>query len=75
MKNIILLTAAFFSLAFTRPAHSEDILILMSGYFAAVEHVQFVGNRIIVDGTGSGYSTLGSFTATHHSEIHIVTGQ
>ncbi len=58
------MTAMFLTVAFARPAAAEDKLVLFSGFLAAVETVQFVGDQIIEDGSGSGYSTLGSYRCT-----------
>lgn len=75
MKTILLLTATLLTLAFARPTASGQNLILFSGFVTATETAHVIGAKVIVDGSGSGYSTLGAFSATHHYEVSLVTGQ
>ena len=73
MKVIILITATFLMTAFGRPA-TADVLTLFSGYFVETSTARVVGDKIIIDGSGDGNSTLGTFTWTFHAEVDPATG-
>lgn len=75
MKTIILMTAMFLTMAFGRPASADVAFTLFSGFLSGVVTVQFVDDKQIVDGTGSGNSSLGTFTCTSHSEVNPSTGK
>lgn len=74
MKTIILMTALIMTTAFSRLA-SADVITLFSGYLSAVETTQFIDDKIVIDGTGNGNSTLGTFTYTYHFVVDPVTGK
>jgi hypothetical protein len=74
MKTISLVAAMFLTVAFARPA-AADKLTLFQGYIVADETAQFVGDKIIVDGNGSGNSTLGKFTIIYHFKVNPTTGR
>jgi hypothetical protein len=74
MKTIILMTAMFLSIALARPA-AAGRLTFFDGYLIGTEIGVPQGDVIVVDGSGSGYSSLGSFSWTKHSEISTVTGK
>ncbi len=73
MKTIILMTAMFLALAFAHPAAAGRIFYY--GYILADETGQFVGDKIIVNGTGEGTSSLGRFTVTYRAELDFVTNR
>ncbi len=72
MKTIILMTAMFLTMAFGRPA-AADKLTLFSGYIVSHETAQFVDGKVLIDGSGDGNSTLGTFTYTFHFDVNPVT--
>ena len=74
MKTFILMTALALTLAFIRPAKA-DVLTLFSGFVVWTETAQFIDDHIVIDGSGDGNSTLGTFTYTFHAEVDPVTGQ
>jgi hypothetical protein len=61
-------------MAFARPLAADE-LTLFQGYIVADETAQFVGDKIIVDGSGNGNSTLGTFTITYHFKVNPMTGR
>jgi hypothetical protein len=73
MKTIILVTAMFLTAAFAGPV-AADKLTLFSGYIVWVETAQFVDDKLLIDGSGDGNSTLGTFTYTFHFDVNLVTG-
>lgn len=73
MKKIILMTAMFLTMAFGRLA-TADVLTLFSGYIVWAETAQVVGDKVLIDGSGDGNSTLGTFTYTFHFDVNLVTG-
>ncbi len=73
MKTIILVTAMFLTVVFARPVSAQ--LTLFDGYTTAVETAQFIGDKVVIDGNGSGNSTLGTFSFTYHVELDPVFGR
>lgn len=63
----------FLTMAFGRPA-GADVLTLFSGYIVWTETAQFVDGKVLIDGSGDGNSTLGTFTYTFHFDVNPVTG-
>jgi len=74
MKIIILITAVFLTMAFGHPA-TAGRLTFFDGYLIGTEVGVPQGDVIVVDGSGTGYSSLGSFSWTKHSEVSPVTGK
>jgi hypothetical protein len=63
----------FLTAVLARPA-AADKLTLFSGYIVWTESAQFVGDKILIDGSGDGNSTLGKFTYTFHFDVNPTTG-
>jgi hypothetical protein len=76
MKTIILMTAMFLTVAFANPIAAADKLVLFQGFYSAVDTVQgVVGDKLILDGSGHGFSTLGKFDITFHFTVNTTTGK
>jgi hypothetical protein len=73
MKTLILTAVMFLTVALARPA-AADKLTLFSGYIVWTETAQFVGDKILIDGSGDGNSTRGKFSYTFHFDVNPVTG-
>lgn len=64
------MTMMLLTLAFTRPVAGQELqLTLFSGYLAGTETYQSGENNLIIDRSGSGNSTLGTFTITYHAAL------
>jgi hypothetical protein len=75
MKTIILMTAMLLTVAFARPA-AADKLVLFHGFFSAIDTVHpGPDGKLIVDGSGHGFSTLGKFEITFHFTVNLTTGK
>lgn len=75
MKTIILMTAMFLTVAFAGSVAAADKLVLFNGFYTVVETSQLVDDKVIIDGTGHGNSSLGKFQITYHDEIDTMTGK
>ena len=64
----------FLTLAFAGSAVA-DKLTLFNGYIVAQEAGQPAGDRIIIKGSGRGFSSLGKFTITYHLKLNPATGR
>ena len=73
MKTIILTTAMFLTMAFGRQA-GADVTTLFSGYIVWTETAQVVDDKLLIDGSGDGNSTLGTFTYTFHFDVNLPSG-
>ena len=70
MKQFILATVMLLTVAFARPA-GADVTTLFSGYIVWTETAQVVDDKLLIDGSGDGNSTLGTFTYTFHFDVNL----
>ncbi len=74
MKTTILMTMMLLTVAFAPPVVADE-LTLFDGYLSGTETAQVIDGELVVDGSGSGNSTLGTFTYTYHVNVDPVIGK
>ncbi len=72
MKTLILLITMLATAAFAQQQSPAYQTVPCSGFLAGTETSQFVGGVIVLDGTTSGSSSVGTFTYTYHAELDPV---
>jgi len=74
MKTIILTAMMLLTVAFARPVGAAKVT-LFSGYIEASLTAQLVGDKLLVDVSGDGNTTLGKCTYNAHYEVNVITGK